>query len=161
MQSQAMLPTDNRRPAFFPFAVSLYRNNLLLRGFIDLAFAGIVILTFTDKFAVAWRPVDAAVKSLTRGLDRPVAEIRSGSGNSFTIVTSGPGSETIAGIKPPTISLELIEKMPAATAAVLKEARARLLAGKPVDALDVLQAADESDPAIAYAKAVATLNHPG
>jgi len=96
--SQAMLPADNRRPPFFPFAVSLYRSNLLLRGFIDLAFAGIVILTFTGKFAVAWRPVDDAIKSLTRGLDRPVAEIRSGGGKSFTIVTSGPGHETITGM---------------------------------------------------------------
>ena len=158
--SQAMLPADNRRPPFFPLAVSLYRNNLLLRGFIDLAFAGIVILTFTGKFAVAWRPVDDAIKSLTRGLDRPVAEIRSGVGKSFTIVASGPGHETIAGMKSPQIPLEMIEKMPAATAAVLKDARARLLADKPGDALAVLQTADESDPAIAYAKAVATLNYP-
>jgi hypothetical protein len=159
-QPQAMLPADNRRPPFFPFAVSLYRSNLLLRGFIDLAFAGLVILTFSGAFAAAWRPVDDAIKSLTRGLDRPVSEIRSGSGNSFTIVTSGPGNETIVGMKPPQIPLDMIEKTPAATATVLKDARARLLADKPRDALAVLQTADESDPAIAYAKAVATLNYP-
>ena len=160
MQSQAILPSDNRRPPFFAFAVSLYRSNLLLRGLIDLAFAGVVILTFSGSFAVAWRPVDSAIKSMTRGLDRPISEIRSGGGNSFTIVTSGPGSETIAGMKSPQIPIELIERMPAATAAALKDARARLLADKPREALAILQAADEADPAIAYAKAVATLNYP-
>jgi hypothetical protein len=104
--------------------------------------------------------VDDAIKSITRGLDRPVAEIRSGSGNSFTLITSGPGNETIIGMKLPQIQPDMIEKMPAATAAVLKEARAKLLADKPSDALAVLQTADESDPAIAYAKSVATLNYP-
>ncbi|WP_349628067.1 tetratricopeptide repeat protein [Bradyrhizobium lablabi] len=119
-----------------------------------------MILTFSGDFKAAWRPVDAAIKSLTRGLDRPISEIRAGSGKSFTTATSGPGHEVIDGLKPPTIPVAIIEKMPAATAAVLKDARSKLLAGRPSDALDVLQTAAETDPAIAYAKAVATLNYP-
>lgn len=158
MQSQAMLPADNSRPPFFPFIVSLYRSNLLLRGLIDLAFAGVVIITFSGGFAAAWRPVDAVIKSMTSNLDRPIAEIRSGDGNAFTIVKSGPGNETITGMKPPQIPLDMIEKMPAATAAVLRDVRGKLLAGQPREALSALQTADDSDPAIAFAKAVATLN---
>jgi TPR repeat protein len=158
--SRAMLPADARRPSFFTLAVSLYRADLLLRGLVDLTFAGLVILAFTGGFAAAWRPVDAAVKSLTSRLDRPLAEVRTVSGNSFTVLTSGPGHETIVGMRPPQIAPELIEKMPAAIAAPLKDARVKLLANKPLDALEALSAGDDSDPAIQYAKAVAMLQVP-
>jgi len=158
--SRAMLPKETRRPPFFALAVRLYRGDLLLRGLIDLTIAGVAILTFSDGFTAAWRPVDAAIKSMTSRLDRPVAEIRSAGRSSLTVITSGPGNETMLGMKSPQIPLELIEKMPAATAALLKDVRTKLLADKPLDALEILQTADDSDPAIPYAKAVATLQYP-
>lgn len=157
---QAMLPADNRRPAFFPFAVGLYRGNLLLRGLVDLAFAGVVVLTFTGGFAEAWRPVDALIKSMTSKLDQPISVVRTGS-QSYTTMLSGPGQEVVDGMKPPAIAPAIIERMPAGTAAALKEARTKLMAGQAREAFEFLQTADETDPAIAYAKAVAILNYPG
>jgi hypothetical protein len=157
--SRAMLPKETRRPPFLALAVSLYRGDLLQRGLIDLTIAGVAVLTFSGGFAAAWHPVDAAIKSMTRSLDRPVAEIRRVS-HALTFITSGPGNDTMLGMKPPQIPLELIEKMPAATAVLLKDARAKLLLNSPLEALGILETADDSDPAIAYAKAVATLQYP-
>jgi TPR repeat protein len=158
--SQAMLPQETRRPPLFGYAIGLYRGDMLLRGLVDLALAGIAILTFSGGFDAAWRPVDTAIKSWTSALDRPIAELRSAGGVSFTVITSGPGYETILGMKPPQIPPEVIEKTPAATAALLKDARAKLLANEPREALEALQTADDSDPAISYATAVATLQVP-
>lgn len=160
MVSQAMLPQETRRPPVFAYAIGLYRGDMLLRGLVDLALAGLAILIFSGGFGVAWRPVQKAIHSWTSALDRPIGEIRSAGGSSFTLITSGPGYETILAMKPPQISIELIEKAPAATAAALKDARAKLLENKPQQAFEALQTADDSDPAISYARAVATLHGP-
>jgi TPR repeat protein len=153
-----MLPKNDERPPLFAYAVSLYRADLLFRGLIDLAVTGLVILAFMGGLAAAFAPVKSAVTSAVSILHRPASEIGTGTPPMLTGQDRGPGAETILAIQSPQIPDWVIERTPQGSVVALKDARRHLAAREPELALALLAAADQSEPSILYARAIATLH---
>lgn len=153
-----MLPKNDERPPLFAYAVSLYRADLLFRGLVDLAITGLVILAFMGGLATVFAPVKLAATSAVSMFYRPTGEIRTGAPPMLTGQDRGPGAETILAIQAPQIPDWVIERTPQASVALLRDARRHLALQEPELALALLAAADQSEPSILYARAIATLH---
>jgi Sel1 repeat len=155
---RGLLPRNDERPPWFALSVSLYKSDLLFRSLIDLSAAGLAVLAFTGALNTALQPASRLTRSALEQLTRPTHVLRTDGTTHFTIADDGPGRETILGVAAPGIADTVIQRASPDGAAALGQARTHLLSHKPELALRVLEAADESDPAILFGKAVATLH---
>src|SRR5262249_42714792 len=105
-----LLPKSDERPPLFAFAVSHYRSDLLIRGLVDLAMSGLVILAFTGNMGAFWQPVRLAAHALMSAIQRPAGETRTNAATQFTRPAAGPGEETLIGIGAPDIPDAVVEK---------------------------------------------------
>jgi TPR repeat protein len=153
-----MVPKADDRPPFFPFAVSQYKSDLLVRSLADLAMAGLIVLAFAGGLSAAWQPVKSAWNSLWTVMSQPSSAVTSDGPAVFTARDVGPGRETILAVQAPQISDAVINNAAPASAGALKQAREYLKRQDPQSALAILASADPADPSILFGNAVATLH---
>jgi TPR repeat protein len=154
---------NDERPSLFVHAVRLFRTDLIFRSVVELTAIGIVVVGAKADFSGVGAFL-TKLQPVAQSLGMPTQLSLPGfaTGPKRYMQLQGPGSEIILTlINRGTLDQETLQHLSEPLAGALGKVADALVENQPQKALQLISVLDDSDPTVAYSKAVVLLRQIG